>query len=89
MTRRDEALDASDVLSREGEAKLRDVAAVLRTTREREAKDRYINRLRARASITDTAEMTARLLTIAEARFYPPGMPEPAGPRRTPTPPGR
>jgi len=61
----------------------------LRTTREREAKDRYINRLRARASITDTAEMTARLLTIAEARFYPPGMPEPAGPRRTPTPPGR
>lgn len=35
MTRRDEALDASGALSRDGEAKLRDVAAVLRTTRER------------------------------------------------------
>ncbi|MBX3409691.1 MAG: hypothetical protein KF859_07370 [Phycisphaeraceae bacterium] len=62
----------------------------LRTTREREAKDRYVARLRQRASITDTDEMTRRLLAIAEARFYPPGMPEPTGPRRAPTPtPGR
>ena len=62
----------------------------LRTTREREAKDRYVARLRQRASITDTDEMTRRLLAIAEARFYPPGMPEPTGPRRAPAPtPGR
>ena len=42
---------------------------------------KYIGRLRERASLTDTGEMTERLATIAEERFWKPG-PAPEQPGR-------
>lgn len=39
---------------------------------------KYVGRLRERASMTDTAELVDRLATIAEERFY---RPQPAGPK--------
>lgn len=43
---------------------------VLRESRTKTARAKYINRLRERASISDTTEMTRQLLTIAEARYW-------------------
>lgn len=44
---------------------------MLREQRTRVAKDKYIAQLIARASMTSVDEMSARLLQIAEGRFYP------------------
>lgn len=44
---------------------------VLRESRTKTARAKYINRLRERASISDTGDMTRQLLTIAESRYWP------------------
>jgi hypothetical protein len=47
-----------------------DIESILKRRRAAEATDKYIARLRERASISSSKDMTSQLLTVAESRFW-------------------